>query len=274
MPIGKALRLRRLRSRGRTVIVALDHGNAGGMVPGLENPIDVVKMCAGEGADGVLVTPGVLEQSIDEVGDLAILLRLDGAATTIGPGGPMRVYCEMQDALALGVDAVVLNATIGAAHEGFELEKVGRIASEGRRWGLPVVAEILSQRMLANHMDFTGEGQAALPSDIAQDVSMACRLGVELGADAIKTRYCGDIEDFRRIAACTSRPILVAGGPLRDSSLESTLRLVNDVLEAGAAGVIFGRNIWQQPDPAGALRAVCALVHDDATVEEALELSH
>ncbi|MBI1357337.1 MAG: hypothetical protein GC160_23595 [Acidobacteria bacterium] len=273
MSIGKALRLRRLTARGRAVIVALDHGNAGGMVPGLENPVDVVKMCANEGADAVLVTPGVLEQAVDEIGDLAVLLRLDGGATTIGPAAPMRVFCSMEDALAMGADAVVLNATIGAIHEGFELEKVGRIASEGRRWGLPVVAEILSQRMLGNHMDFTGEGKEMLPSDIAQDVSMACRLGVELGADAIKTRYCGDIDAFRRIASCTTRPILVAGGPKRSSSLESTLRLVEEVLEAGAAGVIFGRNIWQQPDPAGALRAVSALVHDDATVEEALEMS-
>ena len=273
MSVGKALRLRRLSLRGRSVIVALDHGNIGGMVPGLENPLDIVKTCAAEGADGILVTPGILEQSIEEVGDLAILLRVDGAVTTIGPKGPMRLFCEMEEAVALGADCVVLNATIGSDHEGVELEKVGRMASQGRRWGVPVVAEILSQKMLANHLDFTGQGSAQLPSDVAQDVSMACRLGVELGADVIKTRYCGDVETFRTIAAATTRPILVAGGPLRDSGLDSCLSLIDEALEAGAAGVIFGRNIWQQPDPAAALRAVCALVHDDATVEEALEMS-
>jgi DhnA family fructose-bisphosphate aldolase class Ia len=87
------------------------------------------------------------------------------------------------------VDAVVLSGAIGAIYEGDELEKIGRMASQGRRWGMPVVAEMFSQKMLANQMDLTGHGDAELPADIALDVSMACRVGVELGADAIKTRY-------------------------------------------------------------------------------------
>lgn len=273
MSVGKALRLRRISPRGRAVIVALDHGNGGGMVPGLENPVDLVKTCAAEGADGILITPGILEQAIEEVGNLAVLLRLDGAVTTIGSEGPLRLVCEMEEAVAMGADSVVVNATIGAAYEGFELEKLGRIATQGRRWGVPVIAGMLSQKMLANHLDFTGAGSAELPADIALDVSMACRVGTELGADAIKTRYTGDVETFRTIAAATNRPVYVAGGPMRDSSLQACLELIDEVLEAGAAGVIFGRNIWQRPDPAAALRAVCALVHDDATIEEALEIS-
>lgn len=245
----------------------------GGMVPGLESPIDVIKTCAAEGADGVLVTPGILEQAIDEIGELAVMLRLDGGVTTIGPEAPARLTCEVEDALAMGADCVAVHATLGAGYEAHELEKVGRVASQGRRWGVPVVAQILSDKMLVNHLDFTGQGSAELPPNIAQDISMACRVGVEFGADLIVTRYCGQVEAFRTIAASTSRPILVAGGPMRDSSMESCLHLIDEVLEAGAAGVLFGRNIWQRPDPAAALRAVCALVHDDATVEEALEIS-
>ena len=244
----------------------------GGMVPGLENPIDLVKTCAAERADGILVTPGILEQSLDEISDLAVLLRLDGTVTSIGADGPMRVYCEMEEAVALGADCVVVTATIGAAYESIELEKLGRLASQGRRWGVPVVAQMLSSTMLPNQRDFTGNGNAELPSDIAFDVSMACRVGTEVGADAILTRYCGDVGAFRTIVSATRRPILVAGGPRRGSSLEETLRSIDEALEAGAAGVIFGRHIWQQSDPAAALRAVCALVHDDATIEEALEI--
>lgn len=270
MKLGKQLRRRRIMGRGRTVIVAMDHGIAAGMVRGLENPLAVVKTVARAGADGILVTPGVLESVADEVGSLAILLRIDGCVSPHG-SGPMRLFSGIEDAVAMGVDAVVMNATIGAPYESEELQKVGSIATEGRRWGMPVVAEILSQRMMANHMDMTGAGKETLPSDIGDDVSMACRFGVELGADAIKTRYSGDIESFRKVVACTDRPILVAGGPMRDSTLHSTLSLVDEVLQAGAGGVIFGRNIWQQPDPAEALRALCAMVHEDATIEEALE---
>jgi DhnA family fructose-bisphosphate aldolase class Ia len=255
------------------VIVAVDHGNAAGVVPGLENAPEIVATCDRGGADAILITPGMLELCAEQIGELGVILRIDGGVTTAGPGGPMRIFCEVEQAVALGADAVVLNATVGAPFESMELEKVGRISSDGRRWGVPVLAEVLSQRMMSNHMDFRGDGEAVLPEDIARDVAMCCRLGAELGADAIKTRYPGDVDAFRRIVASSGRPVLVAGGPLRNPTLEATLNLVNDVLEAGAAGVIFGRQIWQQSDPAAALRAVCAKVHEDATVNEALDLT-
>ncbi len=268
--IGKSLRARRFMGQGRAVIVAMDHGNSAGVVKGLENPVEVVKIVAQSGADGILVTPGILELVIEEVDDLAILLRIDGCVSTLGRG-PQRLFSNIEDAVALGVDGVVMNAILGSPHESDELEKVGSVATQARRWGMPVVAEILSERMMANHLDFSGRGQAQMPVDIATEVGMACRFGVELGADAIKTRYPGDVEEFRKIVAATGRPILVAGGPQRDSSLEGTLRLVDELLEGGASGVIFGRNVWQHKDPAEALRALCAMVHEDATVEEALE---
>ena len=63
---------------GRSVIVAVDHGNTAGVVAGLENPVEVVKMVAHNGADGILVSPGILEQVVDVVENLAIVLRLAG----------------------------------------------------------------------------------------------------------------------------------------------------------------------------------------------------
>lgn len=273
MSLGKNLRLRRLCSKGRSVVVAIDHGNTAGVVRGLENPIEIVKTAARWGADAILVTPGVLDVVSEEIGDLAVILRIDGGSTTMGPGGPTRLMRTVEQAMRLGIDAVVINATIGAAYETEELEKVGRTAAACQEWGVPLIAEILSERMLANHLDFSGSGDAELPPDITRDVSLACRLGAELGADLIKTRYPGDESSFRRTVAACGRPILVAGGPMRDSDLLTTLRLADDSMRTGALGVIFGRNIWQHSDPAEALRAVCAIVHEDASIEEALAVA-
>lgn len=267
--IGKSLRLRRIFREGRAVVVAMDHGNAAGAVPGLEDPVTLVRDIAPAGADGILVTPGILEQVYEQVGDMAVLLRIDGCVSPL-VGGPMQLFATVEQAVALGVDAVVMNATLGADFEAEELEKVGRIASQSRAWGLPVVAEILSQRMMANHMDMSGRGAATLPADIGDDVTLACRIGAELGADAIKSRYCGDVAAFRRSVACCGRPVLVAGGPRRGGGLGSTLETVSEVLEAGASGVIFGRQIWQHDDPVEAVEAVCELVHQSAGVGEAL----
>jgi len=272
MSCGKQLRVRRFLGDGRAVIVAIDHGNAAGILAGLEHPVDVVKLAVQAGADGILVTPGMLEEVVPEVENLAILLRIDGCVSTQGSGA-MRVFCGVEDALAMGVDAVVVNATIGAPHESSELEKVGKVATAGRRWGMPVIAEMLSQGIVKDHFDFAGNGHSVLPSDIADEIATACRIGIELGADAIKTRYPGDITSFQRICSRIGRPMLVAGGPLRDTGVQSTLTLVDESLQAGASGVVFGRSIWQQPDPGLVLRAVCAMVHDDATVSEALDLA-
>ena len=267
--IGKSLRLRRIFRHGRAVIVAMDHGNAAGAVRGLEDPVTLVRSIAPAGADGILITPGILEQVSEHVRDMAVLLRIDGCVSPLVPG-PMRLFTTVEQAVAMGVDAVVMNATLGAPFEAEELEKVGRIASESRAWGLPVVAEILSQRMMANHMDMSGGGLATLPADIADDITLACRIGAELGADAIKSRYSGDVKAFRRSVACCGRPVLVAGGPRRVGGLGGTLETVSEVLEAGASGVIFGRQIWQHDNPVEAIEAVCELVHQGTGIGEAL----
>ncbi len=261
--IGKNLRLRRILRNGRALVVAMDHGNAAGAVRGLESPAELVKQLAPAGADAILVTPGILQQVCEHVGDLAILLRIDGCVSSLS-GGPMRQFVQVEQALAMGADAVVMNATLGAEFEGEELEKVGCVASESRDWGMPVVAEILSQGMMSNHMDMSGQGVATLPAGIADDITLACRIGAELGSDVIKTRYSGNVQEFRKSVDACGVPVLVAGGPRRSAGLEGTLETVTEVLAAGASGVIFGRQIWQHTDPAEAVAAVSALVHGNS----------
>ena len=261
--LGKSLRLRRILRNGRAAVVAMDHGNAAGAVRGLERPAEVVQAAAAAGADAILVTPGILEQVCGHVGNLAILLRIDGCVSSMG-SGPMQLFSDVEEAVALGVDAVVMNATLGADWESEELEKVGTIATDGRRWGMPVVAEILSQRMMANHMDMAGSGTDSLPESIGDDITLACRIGAELGADLIKTRYSGNVAEFRRSVEACGQPVLVAGGPRRAAGLGGTLDTVSEVLEAGASGVIFGRQVWQHDDPAEAVRAISALVHSNS----------
>ena len=76
-----------------------------------------------------------------------------------------------------------------------------------------------------------------------------------------------------RAGAATGRPVMVAGGPLRDSSLRALLEMVDHCLSAGAEGVIFGRNVWQHPRPEAVLAALTTLVHDASTVEQAIEVA-
>jgi len=49
------------------------------------------------------------------------------------------------------------------------------------------------------------------------------------------------------------------------------LELVQAILDGGGQGVFMGRNVWQNQDPARILRALGFLIHQNCSVEMALE---
>src|SRR5699024_9516815 len=96
----------------------------------------------------------------------------------------------------------------------------------------------------------------------------AVRLAEEAGADIAKTAYSGDAASFERVASATSLPVLMAGGDPQTN--QETVENVRGAMDAGATGVSIGRTVFQHNDPEAVTRAVVAVVHDDASVEEAL----
>jgi len=66
-------------------------------------------------------------------------------------------------------------------------------------------------------------------------------------------------------------PVIIAGGPKAKDDY-GFLRMVYDAIQAGGAGVSIGRNVFQHQNPAGMVKALRAIVHEKATVEEALKL--
>jgi DhnA family fructose-bisphosphate aldolase class Ia len=76
-----------------------------------------------------------------------------------------------------------------------------------------------------------------------------------------KTEYTGDSESMTRLVNGCPAPVLVLGGTRADS-LDSLLATTSDALLSGAAGVVYGRNIWQADDPAEVGAAVRSLVHE------------
>jgi DhnA family fructose-bisphosphate aldolase class Ia len=87
-----------------------------------------------------------------------------------------------------------------------------------------------------------------------------CRIAVELGADIVKAAFPGDEAAFAEIARDTPVPIVILGGA-RMERAEEALETARRAVRAGAAGVAFGRNVFQQPDPAGMVRGLRAAVH-------------
>jgi DhnA family fructose-bisphosphate aldolase class Ia len=167
---------------------------------------------------------------------------------------------SVEDALNLGVDAVVLMAFIGIPVEMKTLRIVAKVAGECYKAKLPLIVEALPGK------------SARIPDDKAPDaMASAARLGFEHGADLIKTYYTGSVEGFRKVTENCPVPVLIAGGP-RMNTVEASLGVVQGAMQAGAKGVVFGRNIWQHPDPKGMLRAFQQIIHHDASIAQALAL--
>src|SRR5215218_319821 len=228
-----------LASDGRALIVAMDHARTHGAIEGLEDPGAVIEASVDGGADAVMTTFGV-----------AKLYREDWLAYT-----EWSLLHSVEDALLLGADGVVLMAFVGIPVELETYRTVARVAGECLRANLPLVVEALP---------CPGE---RIPDPNAPDaMASAARIGFEHGADFVKSYYT---EDFRKVTENCPVPVLIAGGPRMETAQE-TLRVVHDATEAGAAGVAFGRNIWQSGDTRGMIHALNSIIHDDRPVDEAL----
>jgi DhnA family fructose-bisphosphate aldolase class Ia len=101
-------------------------------------------------------------------------------------------------------------------------------------------------------------------------MAAAARIAFEHGADYVKTYYTGTPDGFRLVVDNCPVPVLIAGGPRMDSA-QAALQVVYEAVQAGAAGVVFGRNIWQHTDPAAMIQALNQIVHQNRSVADALE---
>jgi len=265
--VGKLIRLGRIMRRGRALIIAIDHGLKAGPLRGIEDPRAVVRAAREAGADAIMATPPVIEHVHSELGDLRVVARVDGGSTTLGPDvtRDLPVF-SVEEAVAVGADAVVAFGYVGVPGEAEQLSKLSRIARDCRRLGMPLIAEMIPGEAVAHHF---GRGERRLS---AESIALAARVGWELGADAIKTYYTGSPSTFRRVVEACPIPILVLGGP-RAPDFISFLKQLEEALEAGARGAVVGRNAWQHPRPQAAIRALAALVHEDRSAEEAAELA-
>jgi DhnA family fructose-bisphosphate aldolase class Ia len=270
---GRTIRLQRIWKHRRAVIIPYDHGAYSGVVPGLEDPVRLTERIARSHADAVLVTPGVLRMIAPALGRLGVVLRIDGAHTAYAtaPTDFLSVLSP-EDALRLGADAVIVFTFIGIPDESSSLQRLGRTAADAELWGMPLVAEVLAPGYLNNHFGSSVFPRAKRNADMVEETRNVSRIAVETGAEFVKTRYTGDIPGFRTVVETCGAPVIVAGGPKMSGSDESLLQLAHDCVRAGAAGIVFGRNVWQHPKMERLINAICLVVHEEESVQSAQKL--
>ncbi|MEZ5592269.1 MAG: fructose-bisphosphate aldolase [Gammaproteobacteria bacterium] len=268
--IGKQIRLGRMFSNntGRAICLAFDHGMMLGPIQGFEDPGRIIDYALEAELDGIILTPGMLSKFADRFSSKqapSVILRLDQTSMWRAPEqlgyqhNHNRLIASVEDAVALGVDAVITYLFVGHLDSTIEAENFeiyASVAAQCRKLGILHVVETMAAR----------NGQADNVFD-PRYVAMHTRIGSELGADIIKTDWSGDTDSFSRIVNSTQAPILVAGGASIGNDNE-VLQLASDVVSSGAAGILFGRNIVQSSKPLQLMRALRAVVHDNARPED------
>lgn len=246
------------RDDERSLVIAMDHGTGLNVYPDLSDISRVLGAVIEGGADALLLTPGIIKQFSGSFRSVGIIMRVDGGSTELkGDVSAHRLLYSVEDALRLGADAVACMGFPGSEWEAETLANIAALAGQCRNWGVPMMAEMIP-------------GGFVNPSHhTPENVRLAARVGVELGADFIKTKFVEPAEKFREVVEHCYRPVLILGGGHVED--ERTLfERVKTALDKGAAGVVMGRMIWRHPAPRLMVRALERLIHHDASVAEAL----
>jgi len=260
---GKEIRLERIidRKDGRTIIVPMDHGITNGPIPGLEDMAKAVESVVNGGANAVLVHKGIVGSGHRGYGrDVGLILHLSGSTSLSPDPNAKKLVTTVEQAVKMGADAVSVHVNVGADTDVDMLQDLGMVSEVADKWGMPLLA-----------MMYPRGHDVKNPYDV-EVVKLATRIGVELGADIVKTSYTGDIDSFKEVITGAGKvPVVIAGGE-KAKSTKDVLQIVSDSLEAGGAGVAMGRNIFQAEDPSKMVAAVNAVVHKRKSVDEAIKL--
>ncbi|MGP8124759.1 MAG: 3-hydroxy-5-phosphonooxypentane-2,4-dione thiolase [Nitrososphaerales archaeon] len=251
MDWGKENRLSRIMRSGKTVMLAVDHGYFQGPTTGLENPRKTITPLIPY-ADSLMLTRGVLRTSVDPSQSVPVVLRVSGGASVLKELSNEGVTTSVEEAVRLNASAVAVSVFVGSEHEKESLMNLSHLVDEGERFGMPVLAVTAVGREMNRDARYLG---------------LACRIAAEMGAQLVKTYYC---EDFEKVVDSCPVPVVIAGGkklPEREA-----LDLALKATSKGAVGVDMGRNIFQSANPVGMIKAVRAVVHDGATVDQALTI--
>jgi fructose-bisphosphate aldolase / 2-amino-3,7-dideoxy-D-threo-hept-6-ulosonate synthase len=269
LSIGKQLRLRRvIDPAGVSIICALDHGMTS---PVFLEPLGEIATRAEEtiagGANVIMMSKGMIRaaaRAFDRTTSLALLLS---ASANPEEGGTARSevvqIAEVEEALRIGADAVVLFVALAGDGEGSMIRTLAHIGGECDRLGMPFIAEAEFPTTYASTEDL----KDAYGFDyLARNV----RLCAELGADIVKTNWPGDVDSFAKLVAATSGvPVVLAGG-LRITD-EELLTRMDQAMSAGAIGCSVGRNIFMHDNPQALTRALARVIRDGWPAAKALE---
>ncbi len=276
MHTGLDARLARLFNRygdGRAVCVAADHGYMSDVTPNVVRLREITEAVIRGGVDGILVSPGQavrLAPWFRGRDGPAMIVRADWmnmprlGNSNVANSVPQRQLINQkmlaaEQAVALGASAITIYLFVGYDDEveATGVDNNARFVNECRKVGLPCIIEPIAF------------GSRVTGANMVELLTLGARMAVEIGADALKIPYTGDVESFAHLCRVAQVPVLVLGGARSDNERDA-LELFAEGLEAGCHGCLMGRNVTKSPDPAKLVRQLCQVAHAGYSVDDAL----
>ena len=243
-----------IQADGHCLFLPVDHGYFQGPINKLENPRTTLEPLLPY-TDAIFITRGILRSCVDPDSVKPIILRASGGTSVSGKElAHEGITTSMEEAIRLNACAVGISIFVGTDYEHDSLLNLAKLVDAGERYSMPVMAVTAVGRELGKRDD--------------RYLALACRIAAELGARVVKTYYC---EKFEKVTNGCPVPVVIAGGPKASTGYE-VLKFVYDGIRKGAIGVNLGRNIWQDEHPVAMIRAIRAIIHENATPEQAQEL--
>jgi putative autoinducer-2 (AI-2) aldolase len=240
-----------IKEDGKCLFLPIDHGYFQGPTTKLEKPGETIKPLLPY-ADALFVTRGVLRASVNTENSLPIILRVSGGTSMVGKDlANEGLTTSIKEAIRLNASAVGISVFVGSDYEHQTLMNLSNLVNEAEEYGIPVMA-------------VTAVGKELEKRD-ARYLGLCCRIAAELGAKVVKTYWC---ENFDKVTNSCPVPVVIAGGPKTETDFE-VLEFVADGMQRGAIGVNLGRNIWQNAYPVPMIKAIRAIIHENATAKEA-----
>lgn len=262
---GKELRISKLFNQSdNAVIVAIDHGMFDGPITGMTDLKETAKKI-NPCVDGVLLSPGMLKHLqpvFNYKGAPMPIVRLNWSSVYCFHWGYNDAYTVMaqtvEEAVSNGAEIILVSLTLQTGSEKNDTENVkvySRLVNKADKLGIPVIGEY-----------FPTYSGTISKDQMHSQVFASCRILSELGCDMIKTFYT---HDFKKVTESCPVPIFGLGAEKMPTQIEA-LQLAADEIRDGAMGVVFGRNAIQVPDPASFQAALCDVVKNNLSPEEAM----
>jgi len=242
----------RIEIMHKVMLLAYDQGFEHGPVDFNEKSVDpnyILKIAQNGNFTGIVLQEGLAARYYKKEMGVPLIVKLNGKTSFQGEEPLSLQLCTVKKAAEMGAVGVGYTIYVGSQFEEQMMVEFSKIEDEAHEQGMIVIAWMYPR----------GRKVAGREND-RDVVAYGARLGLEMNADFVKVPYTGDPESFSwAVRAAGKTGVLAQGGKKVD--WENLEEEVSGAMQAGAAGIAIGRNVWQDENPDEVSKKLAEIVY-------------